>query len=175
MATSTKSKSKSKPKQSEIDADRRETEARNAAAEGDDDLQIDDVDDMFDDWDDDPDDLLNEVIEDDSEGWVPEDAGDGVSGIVLKVGETTSDFEDDPEKAKVPMITIQTKDGTKLRITGYGAVLRRELYDAKPEVGDLLAVKYFGEKPLKKGKFAGKMYKHFGVAVRRAKHKPVED
>lgn len=109
-------------------------------------------------------DLLDEVIEDDSEGWVPDKAGEGVQGIVVKVGETRSDFSDEV----VPTVTIETKDGAKLRIIGYGAVLRRELYDADPKPGDLLACKYFGEKAIKKGKWAGKNYKHFGVAVRRA-------
>ncbi|MGH3500725.1 MAG: hypothetical protein ACRDQA_07485 [Nocardioidaceae bacterium] len=109
-------------------------------------------------------DLLGEVVEDDSEGWVPQEAGEGVQGTVLKVGETRSDFSDQ----MAPTVTVQTKDGSKLRIIGYGAVLRRELYDSDPQPGDLIAVKYFGEKAIKKGKWAGKNYRHFGVAVRRA-------
>ena len=50
----------------------------------------------------------------------------------------------------------------------YGAVLKPDLKDADPRVGDKIAVKYFGEKPIKKGRFMGKPYKHFGVVVRRA-------
>lgn len=114
-------------------------------------------------FDDDLDDLLNEVVEDDSEGWVPSEAGEGISGVVRKVGETRSDFSDQ----MVPTVTVETKDGNKFRIIGYGTVLRREILDADPKVGDRLAVKYFGEKPIKKGKYAGKPYKHFGVAVKR--------
>lgn len=110
-------------------------------------------------------DLLDEVIEDDSYGWIPEVPGDGVQGVVLKKGVTTSDFSDEP----VPTVTIETDSGEKIRITGYGAVLRRELEDADVEPGDLLAVKYFGEKPIQRGRYAGKMYKHYGVAVRRRK------
>lgn len=109
-------------------------------------------------------DLLDEVVEDDSEGWVPEKPGEGIQGVVVKVGETRSDFSDEV----VPTVTVETKTGDKFRIIGYGAVLRRELYDADPKPGDLIAVKYFGEKAIKKGKWAGKNYKHFGVAVRRA-------
>ena len=117
---------------------------------------------------DDFDDLLDSVEEDDSEGWVPSEVNEGVSGIVVKVGETRSDFAGDGENPMVPTVTIQVADGTKYRIIGYGAVLKRELQDADPKVGDRLAVKYFGEKPIKKGRFAGKPYKHFGVAIRRA-------
>jgi hypothetical protein len=135
----------------------------------------DDVDEMFDNPSgttagapDDFDDLLDDVEEDDSEGWVPTEKGEGISGLVVKVGETRSDFANDGENPMVPTVTIQTKDGDKFRIIGYGAVLKRELQDADPKVGDRLAVKYFGEKPIKKGRFAGKPYKHFGVAIRRA-------
>jgi hypothetical protein len=117
---------------------------------------------------DDFDDLLDDVEEDDSEGWVPTEKGEGISGEVVKVGETRSDFANDGENPMVPTVTILTKDGTKYRVIGYGAVLKRELQDANPKVGDRLAVKYFGEKPIKKGRFAGKPYKHFGVAIRRA-------
>lgn len=128
----------------------------------------DEVDAMFDTpgagAEDDFDDLLDEVVEDDSEGWVPSEAGEGISGVVLKVGETRSDFSDE----MAPTVTIETKDGTKLRVIGYGAVLRRELLDADPQPGDRIAVKYFGEKKIRKGKYAGKPYKHFGVAIRRA-------
>lgn len=114
----------------------------------------------------DVDDLLNEVEEDDSEGWVPKERGEGIAGKVIKVGQTRSDFAKDGEDPMVPAITIQVGDGSKFRVIGYGAVLRRELMDKDPHVGDLMAVKYFGEKLIRKGKFQGKPYKHFGVVVR---------
>jgi hypothetical protein len=116
----------------------------------------------------DVDDLLNQVEEDDSEGWVPSEKGEGIAGIVIKVGETRSDFANEGEDPMCPTVTIQTKDGTKWRVIGYGAVLKRELKDADPRVGDKMGVKYFGEKPIKNGRFAGKPYKHFGVVVKRA-------
>ena len=128
-----------------------------------------DADDLFDEFDDveDGDDLLDSVLEDDSEGWVPEKPGDGVQGVVIKVGETKSDFSDE----LAPTVTLETKDGSKFRIIGYGSVLRREIVDADPQPGDLMAVKYFGVKKIKNGKWAGKDYKHFGVAVRRQRQK----
>jgi len=132
----------------------------------------DEVDEMFDapatGSEDDFDDLLDQVVEDDSEGWVPSEPGEGIAGIVVKVGETRSDFAKDGEDPMCPTVTIETKNGDKFRVIGYGAVLRRELMDANPRVGDKIAVKFFGEKPLKRGRFAGKNYRHFGVAIRRA-------
>lgn len=114
----------------------------------------------------DVDDLLNQVEEDDSEGWVPSERGEGIAGVVVKVGETRSDFATSDADAMCPTVTVQVKDGTKYRVIGYGAVLKRELQDANPQVGDLIAVKYFGEKPIKNGKFAGRPYKHFGVVIK---------
>jgi hypothetical protein len=133
----------------------------------------DDVDDMFGELDgkaagtdDDFDDLLDQVVEDDSEGWVPDESGEGLAGTVIKVGKQRSDFAKDGEDPWCPAVTIETREGN-FRVIGYGAVLRRELLDANPRVGDKIAVKYFGEKLLRKGRYQGKPYKHFGVAIRR--------
>jgi hypothetical protein len=116
----------------------------------------------------DAEDLLNTVEEDDSEGWVPTEKGEGIAGKVIKIGETRSDFATKGEDPMVPTVTILTRGGDKFRIIGYGSVLKRELADADARVGDTLAVKYWGEKPIRKGPFAGKNYKHFSVAIRRA-------
>lgn len=134
----------------------------------------DEVDEMFagteggvpDASDDDFDDLLDSVEEDDSEGWVPTEKGEGIVGTLVKIGETRSDFADKDEDAMCPTWTILTRDGTKWRVIGYGAVLKREMQDANAEVGYRVAVKYWGEKPIKKGRFQGKLYKHFGVVAR---------
>lgn len=133
----------------------------------------DEVDEMFGQQNDDGDfidaeDLLDQVEEDDSEGWVPTEKGEGIAGIVTKIGETRSDFASGDEDPMCPTVTVQTKSGDKWRVIGYGAVLKRELKDANPQVGDMIAVKYFGEKPIKNGKFKGRPYKHFGVVVRKA-------
>jgi hypothetical protein len=123
---------------------------------------------------DDLDDLLDDVEEDDSEGWVPSEKGEGISGIVVKIGETRSDFAQNEEDAMCPTVTLKCKDPDndgefiKYRVIGYGAVLKREIQDANPQVGDRMAVKYFGEKPIRNGRYKGKMYKHFGVVVRPA-------
>ena len=116
---------------------------------------------------DDADDLLNTVQEDDAEGWVPSEKGESLSGVVTKVGETRSDFARDGEDPMCPTVTVMTREGDKFRVIGFGAVLKREILDADPHVGDLFAVKFWGEKLIKKGKYAGKPYKHFSVAVKR--------
>lgn len=113
------------------------------------------------------DDLLDTVEEDDSEGWVPTERGEQLAGVVVKVGETRSDFARDGEDPMCPTVTVRTREGDKYRVIGFGAVLKRELIDADPQPGDIFAVKYWGERLIKKGKFAGKPYKHFSVAVKK--------
>lgn len=115
---------------------------------------------------DDFDDLLDSVEEDDSEGWVPTEVGEGISGLLIKIGETRSDFASDNEDPMCPTWTIQTRDGTKWRVIGYGTVLKREMNDSPAQVGWRVAVKFFGEKVIKKGRWMGKKYRHFGVAAR---------
>lgn len=114
-----------------------------------------------------PADLLAEITEDnDADAWMPKDADEGVQGTVVKRSLTKSDFTSDP----IPVVVIDTADGKRLRVTGFQSVLRREIEDADPQVGDLFAVKYFGVKENKKG--TGK-YHHFKVGVRRGAGQPV--
>lgn len=116
------------------------------------------------------DDLLNEVDEDDAEGWNPAERGESISGVIVKLSETRSDFAKPGENPMVPTVTIQNKEG-KFRVIGFGSVLHKELdalKDAgKLEIGNLFAAKYWGEKPIKRGQFAGKNYRHYSVAAQR--------
>lgn len=116
------------------------------------------------------DDLLDEVNEDDAEAWNPTERDEKISGVIVKVGETRSDFAPPGTNAMVPTVTIENREG-KFRIIGFGSVLRRELEDLKEngslEIGNLFAAKYWGEKPIKKGQFAGKNYKHYSVAAKK--------
>jgi hypothetical protein len=109
-------------------------------------------------------DLLDEMQDDDAEAWVPEEPGDGIQGVVIKRGTTRSDYDDDKV---VPTMTIRVKSGECFRIVGYSSVLAREIIDQDPQPGDTVALKYFGEKTVKRGKFAGKPYKHTGLLVRK--------
>lgn len=118
------------------------------------------------------DDLLDEVEEDDAEAWNPTEAGEQISGVIVKVGETRSDFAAKGEDPMVPTVTVENRDG-KFRIIGFASVLRKELQaviDAGTCVpGNLFAARYFGEKPIKRGPYAGKNYKHYGVMAKARK------
>jgi hypothetical protein len=89
--------------------------------------------------------LLAEVEnEDTTPSWQPEEP-ESIAGTLTKVGATKSDYHDDP----VIVWTVKTSDGESTRIAGFRSVLAREMQEADPAIGDLVAVKYFG-KMLKK-------------------------
>lgn len=119
-------------------------------------------------------DLLDEVDEDDAEGWNPAERGESISGVVVKIGETRSDFAQKGEDPMVPTVTIQNRDG-KFRVIGFASVLRKELAagidNGTIKVGNLFAAKYWGDKPIKRGPFAGKTYRHYTVVGQAPKAK----
>jgi len=110
-------------------------------------------------------DLLDELEnEGDAENWNPEGPA-GIQGTVLSRSLTTSTYHDD----EVHVVTIKEKDtGKTVRITGYRGVLNREIKDQNPQPGDFFAVKYYGLKQVKSGKWAGKDFHHYRVGVRKA-------
>lgn len=114
-------------------------------------------------------DLLDEIGEDDDAApWGnPDDTevGGGVQGLVVATRTTTSDYTDAP----IPVVVVQTPEGEKLRISGYQSVLRNEINEKNPQIGDTFAVRYFGTKESK----AGKNFHHYRVAVRRGTGAPV--
>jgi hypothetical protein len=110
-------------------------------------------------------DLLDTLTDAGAPAWVPDEAGEGVQGKVTSVSDQADEYN---EGQRVPIVTIEMSDGEKVRVIGFSSVLRREIADANPEPGDTFAVKYFGERELTKGKFAGKPYKLFRVAVKKA-------
>lgn len=112
-------------------------------------------------------DLLGGMNDEGSPAWVPEDAGEGIQGTLRAVSDQADQYGTDEDR--VPVWTIELQGGDKVRVLGFGSVLRREMNESGAEPGDTVAVKYYGEKTILKGKWAGKNYKHFGVAVRKGR------
>lgn len=108
-------------------------------------------------------DLLAGITEDNGTAWMPWDDEDqpvGIQGRVTYVGEVDSDYGD----GKVPLLEIEDKAGDLWSIRGYSTALRSQISKIDPQVGDLFAVKYLGEKA---GRKSGKDYHNF-KAVKRA-------
>jgi hypothetical protein len=94
----------------------------------------------------------------DAKAWRPE-PGQGIQGVVVKLGSTKSDYTPDP----IPVVTVRTDEGELFRVTGYQTVLRREIEDAAPRVGGRFAAKYFGLKDAQKA--GAKPYHHYKAAA----------
>lgn len=106
-------------------------------------------------------DLLDGIDGSSAPAWRPEEEGEGVVGTVLQVSSVQSDFSDaQGNKPMCPVVTVRTRDGNQHRIVGYQAVLRRELDEKNPQVGQVLAVKYLGRKSTQDGK---RSYANYGV------------
>jgi hypothetical protein len=110
-------------------------------------------------------DLLDSLTEDNGTPWYPweeEDQPKGIQGTVTYVGQVDSDYGD---KEPVPYIELRTKAGEEWSIRGYGFVLQNQIEKTDPQVGDLFAVKYLGEKT---GRKSGNDYHNFKAVVRHA-------
>lgn len=112
-------------------------------------------------------DLLGGMSDEGAPAWVPEEAGEGIQGTLVAIDSQPDQYGDNGET--VPVWTVQLDSGDKVRVLGFGSVLRREMTqvnDAGAKPGDTIAVKFFGEKEILKGKWKGKMYKHYKAAHR---------
>ena len=107
-------------------------------------------------------DLLDGISEDEGTPWIPDDEDDpspeGIQGTVKFIGEVSSDYG--PEMC--PIIELEAKDGTLWSVRGYSTVLRNQIEKADPQIGDLMAVRYFGTKAGK----SGREYKNYKVVVK---------
>lgn len=120
-----------------------------------------------------PVDLLNEIDDSGAPAWVPENAGEGIQGVVVSVTSQPDDY--DPNDT-VPVVTLKTADGG-FRVIGFATVLRREIREKDPRPGDTFAVKYLGQLAIKKGANAGKPYRAYRAAIAKAPQssRPVTD
>lgn len=110
------------------------------------------------------DDLLKSLQGGGAVGWNPTEAGETLVGDVLKVGSIQSDH---PPFENKPVVTVQTDESGTYRVIGYRSVLQREIEESDPQVGDRIAVKFFGPQKIQKGANAGNTTFIYRVAVRR--------
>lgn len=114
-------------------------------------------------------DLLSDMTEDGGTPWYPWDDDsqpDGIQGTVKYVG--TVEREAKFGGGEAPYIEVQDKadPDTVWAVRGYATVLANQLnraLDSGLKVGDMIAIKYFGEKQNRKG---DNTYKNFKVVTR---------
>lgn len=98
-------------------------------------------------------------------GKVDAEPGDSVTGVVMRMGEQPSHYED-----RVPYIDIWTGGIERVRVAGHGMSLRESLLAAEIQVGDTVTVTFERLSEIQTGKFKGQKFRLFAVDVKRGHH-----
>lgn len=104
-------------------------------------------------------DSLDDGDADYADAWQPS-PGDILAGKVQTVS-----IRDNHDYDPYPIVTVETEDGNRLAFHAAPTVAKQEVQDKSPNPGDLLAVRYDGER---KSQNSGRTYKAFTVRVKRA-------
>lgn len=94
--------------------------------------------------------------------WRPETPGEGVEGVVTAISYQESDLK---AGVMVPWVTLLDDSGTKHSVVGFRTVLRNEITEQDPKVGDRMAAVYTGTDVIKKGPFKGRDVHIYRVVV----------
>lgn len=108
----------------------------------------------------------------DAEGWRP-DPGDKIQGTIVDITTRDSEYQDDT----YPVLEIKNElDGEYIAVHAFHSVLKREISNQKPEVGDRIGIKYFGKVTGKRTDTKGRPveFEKYKVVVDRAIAKDVE-
>jgi hypothetical protein len=94
--------------------------------------------------------------------WNPTEAGETISGVVLRQGTLTTDF------GQVPFVDLWQGGTGRVRVKAYGSSLRHALDGAAAQIGDRLQVWFDGERILPaRGHHPARPYKAYSVNVQR--------
>lgn len=106
-------------------------------------------------------DLLDGITEDQGDAWMPKDDEDhpeGIQGKVITV--TTVETDAKYGGGSVPLLEIEEADGHIWSVRGYHTVLRNQIEKNDPQVGDMIGIKYLGEKQNRSG---DNSYSNYGI------------
>jgi hypothetical protein len=92
--------------------------------------------------------------------WRPQQAGETVSGTVLRVEQFRSSFEDSDGQGPIPVVVVETAEG-EVEVICSPRLLRDALIQLRPEPGDTVTVEFHGERMSR----AGRRFKDFQVRV----------
>lgn len=97
--------------------------------------------------------------------WNPE-IGVRITGVVLKQGKQPSDFG-----GPYPFLDLWIGGMDRIRVHGYGSVLRHQIEAAEIQIGDTVSIQRGPDETMSKlSRFAGRTYKTFVVEVTRGHH-----
>jgi hypothetical protein len=75
-----------------------------------------------------------------AQSWRPQ-VGDKLVGTITSIGTRASQFGDEP----YPVVTVRTDSGEEYRVFAYHSVLKAELAEQRPQVGDRIGISYLGK------------------------------
>lgn len=104
------------------------------------------------------------------ESWVPQEAGQNVTGVILKMGKVPNRFDLSGEGAL--FVDLWLGGHRRIRVIAYGSYLRHEIDRMEPQIGDTLGVEFLGERIINDGRYAGRPYKAYIAAIRRGHDSP---
>lgn len=124
--------------------------------------------------------LVRQLTEGTPKAWWPENEGDTISGVVLRMGE----MEEEPGGVPSHIAAMAGRPYTvpfvdlflggsgyeRSRIKAYGTLLRQGLKAAEIQIGDRLTVRYDGDHVIQKGPYEGRTYRTYTVEVIRGHH-----
>jgi hypothetical protein len=93
--------------------------------------------------------------------WNPTEAGQTVSGVVLRQGTLATDM------GPVPFVDLWQGGTGRVRVKAYGSGIQHALSQADAKIGDRLQVWFDGTRVIGKGAMAGRTVKMFSVNVQR--------
>lgn len=93
--------------------------------------------------------------------WNPTEAGQTISGVVLRQGEVSTNF------GPVPFVDLWQGGTGRVRVMAYRGMLRHELAAAAAQIGDRLQFWYDGSEVIQGGKLKGRTVHRYSHNVQR--------
>ena len=88
-------------------------------------------------------DMLEQLEKEAAKGWVPQ-VGDTILGTVVSVKSSFSN-----ENGNYPIVTLMPDDGEAVAVHCFHQTLKGALLEARPQLGERIAIKYSGKKQSK--------------------------
>ena len=100
-------------------------------------------------------DAMLDSADDYAAAWIPEKAGDQITGTVVSRSSRDGGYGD------YPIVTIQPAKGDALAVHATNVAIKAKVLEKNPQAGDEIGIRFLGEATSK----GGNTYKNFKVVV----------
>lgn len=109
---------------------------------------------------------VRQLTEGEARRWAPQDQGEYVTGVMLRMHVTDLDALLQTRSLLVALWT----GSERVDVVSYSTNLMIKIEQADPKVGDRVTVRYLGQQTVQEGRFKGLHYRDFDVTVERGHH-----